>query len=174
MENEELTINSTLVWKEVELAFCYAKLIRIYTDKRRKLSRWSSWILNVFVCFTSFSFLSEGRLALIFSIASTITIFLRELFPAVKQHEYELSSLDNAADFYAEYQVDMERIYYELMFKHNTPDSIYKTFFELKKRSTKYYSIVNKYYRGVSNKKEQSVKNQLDEYATRFQFNQGE
>ena len=174
MEEEKIGITSNLVWKEFELAFCYAKFIRIYTDKRRKWNRWANWIVITLVCATSFSFLFDGYLSVIFSVVSSVAIIVREVSPAFKQSEYELSSLDKSADFFAEYQVDMEQMYLELMFGYTTPDSCYKKFFELRKHSAKYFSNVNKFYRGVSNKKEQSVKQELDNYATRFEYNESE
>ena len=172
MEDVKINITSNLVWKEFELAFCYAKFIRIYTDKRRKWNRWANWIVITLVCATSFSFLFDGYLSVIFSVVSSVAIIVREVSPAFKQSEYELSSLDKSADFFAEYQIDMEQIYLELMFGYTTPDICYKHFFELKTRSANYFSNVNKFYRGVSNKEEISVKKELDNYATRFENNE--
>lgn len=174
MEDVKINITSNLVWKEFELAFCYAKFIRIYTDQRRKWNRRANWFVISLVCTTSFSFLFDGYLSVIFSVVSSIAIIVREVSPAFKQSEYELSSLDKSADFFAEYQVDMEQMYLELMFGYTTPDICYKHFFELKKRSAIYFSNVNKFYRGVSNKEELSVKQELDNYATRFEYNESE
>ncbi|MGN0213544.1 MAG: hypothetical protein ACI4AH_01900 [Muribaculaceae bacterium] len=171
LEEIKLDVTSNLVWKEFELAFSYAKLIRIYTDKRRKWNRWANWIVIALVCCTSFSFLFDSLYSVIFSVISSITVIVKEISPAFKQQENDLSSLDKAADFFAEYQVDMEKMFYELMYSLSLPDMCYKHFFELRKRSTSYYSIVNKYYRGVSHKDENKVNQSLNDYAKQFENN---
>lgn len=157
-----------MVWEEVNLAFSYSKKIRLYNDIHRKRNRHADAILLILVCFTSISFLINNIFPIIVSIMSSVAVILKQLLPIFRQSENELSILDNAADFFAKYLVDMEQIFYNLTHGIESPDECSNAFFKLRKSSTDYYTIVNQYYRKFPKKLDKQIKKELDEYAKRF------
>lgn len=174
MEDHKLQVLTNKVWEEAELAFSYSKKIRIYTDRRRNRNRLADAIIILLVCFTSFSFLIDGHFPLFVSILSSIAILAKQMLPIFIQSESDLSKLDNAADFFAKYLVDMDKFYYNLMHGISTPDECSNDFYKLRKSSTDYYTIVNRYYRGLPEKYNLKVKKEFDEYTKSFKASERE
>lgn len=109
-----LDATESILWEELKKALTYFNEALLYTDRKRKWSRWvDSMLLCVGIvatfCREYESWISPVALVIMTAILSCKSDILRFL-----QSEEELSKLDAIGTFYQNYFYDVEQLFFDL------------------------------------------------------------
>lgn len=166
-----ITVLSNSIWEEFSTAFCYSHKIRYYIDRKRKFNRFANGAIIVLSLTSAISFNFNLIVATFASILTAVVSVTKQIMPIFIQSDSELVELHKVATFYAEYQVKLEKIYFNIVYENVNPVFIEPEFFKIKEEAAKYLAITNKYFRGIPNKADNKINNQFDEYVKRI-YNQ--
>ncbi len=159
-----LTATENILWEELKKALTYFNEALLYTDRKRKLSRWvDSIMLCIGIAATLFRSLSPWispiALVIMTTILSCKSDFLRFL-----QSEEELSKLDAIGMFYQNYFYDVEQLFFDLHYERIDEEKAMERLRQLRKLEYGKEAEYSKYVRSCDKKDDEYINEAIDRY----------
>ena len=168
------------IWEELYWSKLCILCIQRYTARHRRYNRWYETFIALTASAGAFGFIK-------FTVAPLISILIigfvsvaKAIFPSLIQKEEELSSLDVIADFYVEYMMQLEHLFYQY---HNNlfsededinDNKAAEEFFIFKEKECDKQSQMNKLLRKIRKKEYVSLNKAATDYVNRVFFNKYE
>lgn len=162
------------IWEELKQAHANVLCIRWYNNKQRKHERFYQTFIAVTASAGTFGFLINDLAPLYSSLTIAFVSVVKSLYPQFLQPEKELSILDGLMDYYNEYMVDMERLFYKSDHDKMSEDETFDEMYKLKKTECAKQSLLNRFVRSIPEKRKKKIENESTEYINRVYFNKYE
>lgn len=156
------------IWEEMKKAKTYNLSCLHYVNKKRKFNRnYNIFIIGVTAIGGPTFFLSHW-FAFVTTIAASLLEIFRGFMPAFCQSEEELVKLDSLATYYGDTLQKLE----DLWNCHENPDNpdekaLMKEKAKILKKSSENEVLMNKLLRSLSQKEDDEIRKQADDYLIR-------
>ena len=162
------------IWEELKQAHANVLCILWYNNRQRKCERWYQMFISITASAGTFGFLFNDLAPLYSSLAIAFVSIVKSLYPQFLQPEKELCILDELMDYYNEYMVEMECLFYKFDHDKMTEDETFDEMYNLKKTECAKFSMLNKFVRSIPEKRKKKIENDSTEYINRVYFNKYE
>lgn len=159
------------IWEELKQAHANVLCIQWYNNKQRKQERYYQAFIAVTASAGTFGFLINHLAPLYSTIAIAFVSIVKSLYPQFLQPEKELCILDGLMDYYNEYMVDMERLFYKFDHDKMSEDETFDEMYKLKIVECSKLSLLNKFVRYIPEKRKKIIEDKSSEYINRVYFN---
>lgn len=153
------------IWEEMKKAKTYQLSCLYYVDKKRKFNRnYNLWIIGVSAIGAPTFFISHWC-AFATTIVASILEVIKSFIPAVCQSEEELSKIDGLSIYFGETLQKIEGLW-NILENTLSPDeqSLRKELSKVLKKSPEKETLMNKLIHSLSQKEDENIRNQADEY----------
>lgn len=162
------------IWEELKQAQANVISIREYTDKRRAYDRYYNLFIALVASCGTFGYLFEEKIPLFSSLIIALVSLIKAIFPHIIQPEQELCKLDSIMDYYNNFLVKLEHIYYQLCNQIISEQEAETLIYNLKLEECEKQSVLNKLQRSISNKQKEKNNQEAERYLLEVYYNRYE